>query len=129
MLTLYQLSSRHGLITFFSHVHEKAYKQFGSRVKAVKRKLEEVSVTLPSAHQSNRSVSPVIDAPSPSSSAGSDLELPDAFAAPIPPSASVTTPQENSGHHSPFGMDLDSRITSFLSAGAQPVSFHFLGNL
>ena len=102
---------------------EKAYKQFGSRVKAVKRKLEEVSVTLPLAHQSNRTQIPVMNAPSPSSSAGSDLELPDAFALPPIPVKSAPAPQESSAHHPPFTMDLDSRITSFLASGAQPVSF------
>jgi len=67
-----------------------------------------------------------MDAPSPSSSAGSDLELPDAFAPPPHRSASVTAPQDSSVN-SPFGMDLDSRITSFLASGGQPVSFFLFG--
>lgn len=97
-----------------------AYKHFASRVKGVKRKLEEIKPSLPKTKGMSGGRSPKIEAPSPTSSTGSDLELPDAF----------VQQGENVGMHkntqdgsaSLTNMDLDSRITSFLAANSQGVS-------
>lgn len=96
-----------------------AYKQFGSRVKGVKRKLEDITPNLPKTRNLSQIHSPSIEAPSPTSSTGSDLELPDAF---IPP-GKVTETYQRPQHSQPsVGMDLDSRITSFLAAGSQAIA-------
>lgn len=70
------------------------------------------------------STPPPGDAPSPSSSKGSDLELPDAF---HQSSENSGRSYRNSGgatasapSSSAAGMDLDSRITSFLAGGSGP---------
>lgn len=90
----------------------KAYKQFGNRIKATKRKLEEVIHNLPSrsGNRPSPNCSADADAPSPTSSAGSDLELPDAFGTTL--ISTESTPMKP-------GMDLDSRITFFLAGGSQ----------
>ncbi len=62
--------------------------------------------------------SPNLDAPSPTSS-GSDLELPDAFVQPGGPTEANQKPRENLLL---LGMDLDSRITSFLAASSHSVA-------
>ncbi len=86
-------------------------------MKGVKRKVEEAMPNLPSQSDppaTSPLPSPDVNAPSPSSSTGSDLELPDAF-------TSAETLQ-SSGLPFSSSMDLDARITSFLAAGSQAVN-------
>lgn len=70
--------------------------------------------SLPKTSETKQTQLPNIDAPSPTSSTGSDLELPDAFVQSGRTGENCRRPQE-----SMQGMDLDSRITSFLAAGSQ----------
>lgn len=80
----------------------------------MKRKLEELVSNLSQLRDTKHIHSPIEDAPSPTSSSGTDLELPDAFALPVD---SMKQPGKPS-----FGMDLDSRITSFLAGGSQTLA-------
>ena len=80
-------------------------------MKGVKRKLEDIVSNLSQLRETKRIPSPVVDASSPrTSSPGTDIELPDAFSLPV----EKTT--------QPLGMDLDSRITSFLATGSQTLA-------
>lgn len=71
---------------------------------------------LPKVSETNRAPSDCADAPSPTSSVGSDLVLPEAYTAPAKTVGSYRKPQES---RTALGMDLDSRITSFLAGGLQ----------
>lgn len=102
-----------------------AYKQFGSRVKGVKRKVEEMMHTLPKTSETNRALSDTADAPSPTSSVGSDLVLPDPHVTPSGAGGNYRKPQES---RKSLGMDLDSRITSFLAGGSQALAGSFLAS-
>ena len=100
---------------FFS---QQAYKNFSNRVKGVKRKLEDIISNLSQIRETKRILSPVGDShhpSSPTSSAGTDIELPDAFSLPL---ENKTQLDKSCG----FGMDLDSRITSFLATGSQTLA-------
>jgi hypothetical protein len=70
--------------------------------------------SLPKTSETKQAHMANIDAPSPTSSTVSDLELPDAFVQPRRTGESSRKQQEVMQ-----GMDLDSRITSFLAAGPQ----------
>ena len=70
--------------------------------------------SLPKTSETKQNQLTNIDAPSPTSSTASDLELPDAYVQPRRTGESCRKPQEVMQ-----GMDLDSRITSFLAAGSQ----------
>lgn len=83
----------------------------------MKRKLEDMLPGLPKTSETSVR-SPNLDAPSPTSS-GSDLELPDAFVQPGRSTEANQKPRENLLL---LGMDLDSRITSFLAAGSHAVA-------
>lgn len=81
--------------------------------------------TLPKTSETNRAPSDTADAPSPTSSVGSDLVLPDPHVTPSGAGGNYRKPQES---RKSLGMDLDSRITSFLAGGSQALavsSAHF----
>lgn len=76
-------------------------------------------LTLPKTSETNQIRSPYAEAPSPTSSTGSDLELPDAYLKPGTTAQSYRKPPETQFS---LNMDLDSRITSFLASGSQAIA-------
>lgn len=79
-------------------------------MKGVKRKLEDIVSNLSQLRETKQIPSSGVEASSPTSSTGTDVELPDAFSLPV-----QSTTQK-------LGMDLDSRITSFLATGSQTLA-------